>query len=247
MPHNADWRELVPSLDDVYMFQGALLCEDCGRDVQDNLRKKGKAPEDEDDEESFDSDDFPKGPFGDGGGEADTIHHCDSNESCLNAIELPCGSKIGAWLGNSLTSEGEEWLAKSIRESIFRRHILEQQVNRLWRLKYADPLSSLNSVEPVTGSSLKSPLVKDFISAIGGQQPQIVNQVWCDLDCLYGFSMQKAVADWKQPASLIVWKADILPDGSLDKPSKVELPASEAQEREPQDILMELIGDWAWD
>jgi hypothetical protein len=28
---------------------------------------------------------------------------------------------------------------------------------------------------------------------------------------------------------------------------KVELPASEAQEREPQDILMELIGDWAWD
>ena len=247
MPHNADWRELVPSLDDVYMFQGALLCEDCGRDVQDNLRKKGKAPEDEGDEESFDSDDFPKGPFGDGGGEADSIHHCDSNESCLNAIKLPCGSKIGAWLGNDLTSEGDKWLAESIRESIFKDDAHGRQVNRLWRLKYSDPLSSLNGVKPVTGRELASPPVQQFIKSIGGQQPQIVNQVWCDLDCLYGFSMQKAVADWKQPASLIVWKADILPDGSLDKPSKVELPISEAQEREPDDILSELIGDAAWD
>ena len=247
MPHKTDWRELVPALDDVYMFQGALLCEDCGRDVQDNLRKMGKAPEDEDDEESFDSDDFPKGPFSDGGGEADSIHHCDSNGECLNAIKLPCGSKIGAWLGNSLTSEGDEWLAESIRESIFKDDAHGRQVNRLWRIKYSDPLSSLNGVEPVTGRKLASPLVQQFIKSIGGQQPQIVNQVWCDLDCLYGFSMQKAVADWKQPAALIVWKSDILPDGSLDKPSKVELPASEAQEREPQDILMELIGDWAWD
>ena len=254
MPHKADWRELVPDLDEVYMFQGALLCENCGLDVQDNLRKKGKAPEDEDDEESFDSDDFPKGPFGDGGGEADTIHHCDSNEECLNAIKLPCGSKIGAWLGNSLTSEGDEWLAKSIRESIFKDDAHGRQVNRLWRLKYSDPLSSLNGVEPVTGRELASPLVQQFIKSIGQplvafvgrQQPQIVNQVWCDLDCLYGFSMQKTVADWKRPAALIVWKSDLLPDGSLDEPSKVELPISEAQEREPDDILSELIGDAAW-
>jgi hypothetical protein len=247
MPHKTDWRELIPALDDAYMFQGSLYCEDCGRDIQDTLRKKGKAPENEDNEESFDSDDFPKGPFGDGGGEADSIHHCDSNGECLNAIKLPCGSKIGAWLGNDLTSEGDEWLAGSIRESIFKDDAHGRQVNRLWRLKYSDPLSSLNEVKPVTGHELASPLVQQFLRSIGGQQPQIVNQVWCDLDCLYGFSMQKEVASWKQPAALIVWKSDILPDGSIDKPMKVELPASEAQEREPQDILMELIGDWAWD
>ena len=245
MPHNADWRELVPALDDVYMFQGALLCEDCGRDVQDNLRKKGKAPEDEDDEESFDSDDFPKGPFGDGGGEADSIHHCDSNGECLNAIKLPCGSKIGAWLGNDLTSEGDRWLAESIRESIFKDDAHGRQVNRLWRLKYSDPLSSLDDVEPVTGHKLASPLVHQFLKTIGVKQPQIASQVWCDLDCLYGFSLRKAANG--QPAALIVWKSDILPDGSLDNPQKVELPESEAHEREPQDILMELIGDWAWD
>jgi hypothetical protein len=238
---------MVPALDDVYMFQGALYCEDCGRDIQDTLRKEGKAPENEDDEESFDSDDFPKGPFSGGGGEADTIHHCDSNGECLNAIKLPCGSKIGAWLGNDLTGEGDRWLAESIRESIFKDDAHGRQVNRLWRLKYSDPLSSLNGVEPVTGHELASPLVQQFLKTIGGQQPQIVNQVWCDLDSLYGFSLQKAVANWKQPAALIVWKSDILPDGSIDNPMKVELPASEAQEREPQDILMELIGDWAWD
>ena len=247
MPHKTDWRELVPALDDVYMFQGSLYCEDCGRDIQDKIREEGKAPEDESDEESFDSDDFPKGPFSGGGGEADSIHHCDSNETCLNAIELPCKSKIGAWLGNDLTSEGDEWLASSIRESIFRDDAHGRQVNRLWRLKYSNPLSSLNEVEPVTGHELASPLVQQFLRSIGGQQPQIVNQVWSDLDCLYGFSMQKEVASWKQPAALIVWKSDIMPDGNLDKAMKVELPASEAQEREPQDILMELIGDWAWD
>ena len=163
MPHKTDWREMIPALDDVYMFQGALFCEDCGRDIQDNIRKEGKAPEDEDDEESFDSDDFPKGPFSGGGGEADSIHHCDSNETCLNAIELPCKSKIGAWLGNDLTSEGDEWLASSIRESIFRDDAHGRQVNRLWRLKYSDPLSSLNEVEPVTGHELASPLVQQFL------------------------------------------------------------------------------------
>jgi hypothetical protein len=238
---------MVPALDDVYMFQGSLYCEDCGQSIQDKIREAGKAPEDEDDEESFDSDDFPKGRFSGSGGEADSIHHCDSNETCLNAIKLPCGSKIGAWLGNDLTSEGDEWLASSIRESIFGDDAHGRQVNRLWRLKYGNPLYNHNEVKPVTGHELTSPLVQQFLRSIGGQQPQIVNQVWCDLDSLYGFSLQKAVANWKQPAALIVWKSDILPDGSIDKPMKVELPASEAQEREPQDILVELIGDWAWD
>jgi hypothetical protein len=79
------------------------------------------------------------------------------------------------------------------------------------------------------------------------QQPYIADQVWHDLDSLYGFRLQKAIASRKQPAALLVWKADILPDGSLGKPSKVELPVSEASEREPDDILAELIGDAAWD
>jgi hypothetical protein len=247
MPHKPDWRKRVPALGDVYMFQGALLCEDCGQSVQNKIRAAGKAPENETDEGSFDSDDFPKGPFGDGGGESDTINHCYNGTSCPNAIELPCGSKIGAWLGNDLTNDGVDWLVQSIRSSIFTNDNHNRQVNRLWNLKYWDSISGFNPIDPVTESNMESNLVKQFVSEIGGAQPRLGNQVWYDMDCLYGFYLQKAVPDRKQPASLIVWKSDILPDGSLNKPSKVELPISEAQEREPDDILAELIGDGAWD
>ena len=247
MPHKTDWRELVPALDDVYMFQGTLYCEDCGRDIQDKIRKEGKAPEEEDDEESFDSDDFPKGPYGDGGGESDSIHHCDSNEACLNAIELPCRSKIGAWLGNDLTDDGAEWLSNSIKESLFRDDEHGRQVNRLWSLKYRDRISGLNSVDPVTGSDLNSPLAKKFIAAIGGLQSQLTAQVWSDQDSLYGFYLLKAAPRIGQPATLIVFRSDILPDGSLDLLKKVELPPSEAHDREPRDILEEMIEDSAWD
>lgn len=244
-PHN--WIDRESACDSVYLYQASLLCEDCGEEIRADLRKSGKAPDDEDDDESFDSDDFPKGPFADGGGEADGVQHCDSNAKCRNSITLPCGSKIGAWLGNDLTDDGARKLAESIRKSIFKSDLHGRQVGRFWRIKYSNTLSDLNSVEPVTGRSLASPLVQEFLLSIGGQQPQIVNQVWCDLDCLYGFSMQKKITNWKQPAALIVWKSDILPDGSLGKPSKVELPVTEAQEREAQDILVELIGDSAWD
>lgn len=245
MPHAADWRESIPALDYVYMFQGTLYCEDCGQTIQDKIRKNGKAPEDEDDENSFDSDDFPKGPFGDGGGEADSPHHCDSNEMCLNAIKLPCRSKIGAWLGNSLTHEGSEWLSESIKKSIFENeHSL--QVNRLWSFKYADSISKFDSVEPVTGARLSKPLIQKFIAAIGELHPSLVNQIWNDQNSLYGFSTQKKVPHWNQPTALIAWKSDLLSDGSLDLLKKVELPASEAKERPTQDILYEMKDEGAW-
>ena len=248
MPHKIDWRNLVPALDDVYMFQGALYCEDCGQAIQEEIRQDGKAPEDEDDERSFDSDDFPKGPFGDGGGEADSIHHCDSNERCLNAIELPCKSKIGAWLGNDLTSEGAQWLSDSIKESMFRDDEHGRQVCRLWSLKYSDSISPLNSLAPVSKSNLDtSTLVDDFIRDIGGLQPQLRHQIWSDQDSLYGFTLEGPAEGQSEPDTLRAWKSDMRPDGSLKGPAMVDMPASEARERPIQDILEELIGDGAWD
>lgn len=247
MPRSTDWRTMVPALDDVYMFQGALYCENCGLAIQEKIRKDGKEPEDEDDERSFDSDDFPKGPFGDGGGEADSVHHCDSNERCLNAIELPCGSKIGAWLGNDLTGEGAEWLSNSIKKSMFRDDEHGRQVNRLWSLKYNDSVSMLNTVEPVSKSNLNtSHLVNKFIKDMGGLQPQLHHQIWSDQDSLYGFTMEGLAEGQPKPDTLRVWKADMRPDGSLEPPQTVDMPASEAHERPIQDILEELIGGGAW-
>ena len=71
---------------DAYIYQAALLCEDCGEAKRVELTKAGKAPADPEDEYSYDSDDFPKGPYPDGGGESDYEEHCDS---CGTELDNP--------------------------------------------------------------------------------------------------------------------------------------------------------------
>lgn len=117
----------------VYMYQAALYCEDCGRAICARLLK-GKSPEADDDETFYDddSDKFPKGPYGNGGGEADTPQHCDCGADCLNAIELGFGWKIGAWLENDLTAEGVRHVAEAVAYG--------GDVAELWAQWYADCL-----------------------------------------------------------------------------------------------------------
>ena len=83
----------------VYMYLAALYCEVCGEKIKEELDAAGQRPEDPDDEGSFDSDDYPKGPYPDGGGEADTPQHCD--ECCL-------------FLENPLTDEGVHYVREKI-------------------------------------------------------------------------------------------------------------------------------------
>ena len=54
---------------DAYMFRAALLCTDCAEIAK--IERKEYAPIDPSDESSFDSDYYPKGPYPNGGGEAD--------------------------------------------------------------------------------------------------------------------------------------------------------------------------------
>ena len=86
---------------DVYIFQAALLCKHDGEKVRRELTRAGEAPADPDDEQSYDSDDFPKGPFPDGGGEADTPQHCDI---CHMFLENP------------LTSDGMQYVLEALDE-----------------------------------------------------------------------------------------------------------------------------------
>jgi hypothetical protein len=86
----------------VYVYRAALYCEECGDAIK--VRLTDQAPEDASDESSYDSDDYPKGPFDDGGGEADTPHHCDA---------------CGVFLENPLTGDGVEYVRETIeRETI---------------------------------------------------------------------------------------------------------------------------------
>lgn len=95
---------------DSYIYKAALYCADCGEAIREQIRAKGRAPADPSNEPSYDSNDYPKGPFPNGGGEASRPHHCDNVGRCLNAIVLPSGRLIGAWLENPLTADGLRYI-----------------------------------------------------------------------------------------------------------------------------------------
>jgi hypothetical protein len=106
---------------DAYMYQAALWCEDCTRGVildnigfqpngsiakadlstpdllADCVRDRGRDPNNE---STWDTDEFPKGPYAAGGGEADTPQHCD-------------GCKC--FLENPLTGDGYEYVLAALQ------------------------------------------------------------------------------------------------------------------------------------
>jgi len=88
---------------DVYVFQADLHCLRCGNKICEDLTREGKAPADPDDEVTYDSDDYPKGPYSDGGGEADTPQHCGTCDR---------------FLGNPLTADGVNYLKDAIEEKL---------------------------------------------------------------------------------------------------------------------------------
>ena len=83
------------------MYQAALLCADCGEAVRLRLINEKKAPADAQDEHTYDSDEFPKGPYPEGGGEADCPQHCDA---------------CGLFLENPLTSDGYDYVKKALED-----------------------------------------------------------------------------------------------------------------------------------
>lgn len=86
-----------------YLYRGALYCEHCADRIKGNLRQRSPecVPITSDDESSYDSNDWPKGPFPNGGGEADTPQHCDH---------------CGEFLQNVLTNDGDSWLRNEAAE-----------------------------------------------------------------------------------------------------------------------------------
>lgn len=76
---------------DVYVYQAALLCAECGEAVR---RELGDEPP------VYDSDDYPAGPFADGGGESYVPEHCD---------------RCGVFLENPLTEVGVVYVLGELR------------------------------------------------------------------------------------------------------------------------------------
>ena len=79
---------------DVYVYNAALYCQACGEYHVNRLRFRNV-------EDSGDSNQFPQGPYDDGGGEADCPQHCDS---------------CGRFLENPLTSDGWTYVREALEE-----------------------------------------------------------------------------------------------------------------------------------
>ena len=88
----------------MYIYQADCWCDDCGARIKAEIDVAGEAPENPQDEHSFDSDEYPK--YADDDLESsDTPCHCGANDKCLNAEVLPSGRHIGCVLGG-LTEYG---------------------------------------------------------------------------------------------------------------------------------------------
>jgi hypothetical protein len=120
---------------DAYFYCADIYCEDCGRAIKKRIRKEGNAPADPRDETSYDSDEYPKGPYDDGGGESDSPEHCGSGADCINALELSDGTKVGCWLENPLTSDGARYVAEAVKEG--------GEVSELWAEWYKEEISHI--------------------------------------------------------------------------------------------------------
>lgn len=123
-----DWCKSIEPTDRVYMYQAALWCKSDGEAIREAIREKAPALVDSDD-----SDDWPQCVHV-SWDESDSIDHCDAGSDCLEAIEFPNGDKIGAWLGNSLTEEGDTWLRETLAQPP--RNEFQAYLHSLWRCLY---------------------------------------------------------------------------------------------------------------
>jgi hypothetical protein len=87
---------------DAYIYQADIYCESCGKAIRAKLDAEGRTPANVSDERTFDSDDYPKGPYSDGGGESDIPQHCGNYLAC------------GVFLENPLTHDGEQYVRQAI-------------------------------------------------------------------------------------------------------------------------------------
>lgn len=78
---------------DAYVYQAELYCEGCAAELMERLPKPTGYPD------AFDSNEYPAGPYADGGGEADGPQHC---------------AKCGEFLENPLTDDGIRYVLKEL-------------------------------------------------------------------------------------------------------------------------------------
>ena len=120
-----------------YIYQADVWCDRCGKEICERIQAEGHAPEDPDDEGSFDSDEYPK--RGEDEEETDSPQHCAAHGDCLDAIEMGDGTKIGCLIGTTLTTDGVEYVKEAIREALEKGEDEKSSVAlAIWRKAFSD-------------------------------------------------------------------------------------------------------------
>lgn len=109
------------------IYTADVWCDDCVDLIRERLQSEGRAPEDPDDERSYDSDEYPKYMSDDE--ESDAPQHCASREECVNAVELPSGRKVGMLFGE-LTSDGVRYVREAALDG--------GEIPHMWAQHYID-------------------------------------------------------------------------------------------------------------
>ncbi len=89
---------------EAYIYCADTYCPDCAEAIKAKLDASGERPNRQDYyEQKFDSDDYPKGPYADGGGESDCPQHC---------------AQCHVPLGNPLTTDGIGYVIEHLRDYV---------------------------------------------------------------------------------------------------------------------------------
>jgi hypothetical protein len=236
------WLDSVPVCTDVYVYLADLLCEDCAHEIANKLDKK-KVIDD------GDSDTYPQGPHGDGGGESDSFHFCGSGPRCINAVEID-QRKIGCPLGNPLTRDGAIRLREQVVEDLLSPTIFKRLLGRLLRRVWSDYTGGdySSSVVRLDVSPAKLPTslvnaVKNHYGVESGifnlkDDPIIDAFVLADPDHVY------LVARWRDVDLLRIAVDD---EGNFNEVDVATIPREAAEGYDAERLLRDADEDMAWD
>lgn len=231
-----DWRDDVFVSTLCYIFQGALFCEECGDKIKTRLSSKG---------DTGDSNDYPQGPYNDGGGPADSPQFCDNGKACVNKALVPSGTAIGCPLGNPLTRYGAKEINDTVRSLALAENAHARAVARLYALLYGPKGHNVLTDEVVEIqfaklTELPPPLRRALEDTKHARNVVPGNRLYVSSEAIYYTCVSYGI-------ELIVGRFMLKPDGSYGKPYLLRLPASEQAERSDSEIIRTCIEDAAWD
>lgn len=229
------WLDNVATCTDVYVYQSALVCSDCGDAIAKELRREG-VEDDHTWQAGHESDPFPQGPHGDGGGEADSAQFCDRGRNCVNAVHVVPDHKIGCPLGNPLTADGAEAVRESIRRMILDPNKFGRRMGRLlckvWHDYTETPLLR------VLPAQVGSKALHDALAHIHKQEKCEVQPVmFTDLEHVYGVAAN--------PQKTLAWRITATDEGGFTDLGSVKMP-NYTTSRTAEELVAEAIAQDDW-